>query len=290
MATHLARLALALAWLLGLGALAYFAWQGLPYYLTPLIERPRHPLYWTFKPGGSLGLAFGITGASLMVVMQLYTLRKRARWLRRAGALRWWLRFHIFCGVTGPLFILLHSSFKVQGLVALSFWSMVAVALSGVLGRYLYQLLPRRRSGAELTLDEVRRLSDELTARLQEGFGVEEAEIEHLDRLATAGLEPDAALLPLLFRLPFDGVRLRWRVGRWRQGLHAKVPRGTTRRLARLALRRAQLRRRSLVLSRLQELFYYWHVLHKPFAVVMYLFMFVHIGVATATGYAWTFR
>ena len=37
-------------------------------------------------------------------------------------------------GICGPLFIILHSSFKVGGLVALSFWSMIAVAVSGIAG------------------------------------------------------------------------------------------------------------------------------------------------------------
>ena len=34
-----------------------------------------------------------------------------------------------------------------------------------------------------------------------------------------------------------------------------------------------------------RQMFYYWHVLHKPFAIVMYVFMFVHILVAVFTGY-----
>ncbi len=58
-------------------------------------------------------------------------------------------------------------------------------------------------------------------------------------------------------------------------------------RFARLARQKALLRRRLLLWSRLHELFHYWHVLHKPFAVVMYLFMVVHVAVALATGYAW---
>ena len=50
---------------------------------------------------------------------------------------------------------------------------------------------------------------------------------------------------------------------------------------------RAFLERRILLWDRLQRLFHYWHVLHKPFAVIMYLFMIVHVGVALATGYGW---
>ena len=64
-----------------------------------------------------------------MLLMLLYSVRKRVGFLRRLGPLSRWLDGHIFLGVFGPLLVMLHSSFKVQGLVALSFWSMVAVAL-----------------------------------------------------------------------------------------------------------------------------------------------------------------
>ena len=138
---------------------AYLAVEGSDYYLTPLIERPRHAGYWQLKPGGSRGLAYGIVGSSMMVLMLVYTMRKRIPPLRRLGSLSGWLDFHIFCGIIGPLLVVLHSSFKVGGLVALSFWSMVLVALSGFIGRYLYVQFPRRRSGDELDLAEARALS-----------------------------------------------------------------------------------------------------------------------------------
>ena len=42
--------------------------------------------------------------------------------------------------------------------------------------------------------------------------------------------------------------------------------------------------------ERLRQLFHYWHVLHKPFAVVMYLFLIVHIVVVSLAGYGLGFR
>ena len=50
---------------------------------------------------------------------------------------------------------------------------------------------------------------------------------------------------------------------------------------------KADARRRILLWSRLHDLFHYWHVAHKPFAIVMYVFMLLHVGVALWTGYAW---
>jgi hypothetical protein len=47
------------------------------------------------------------------------------------------------------------------------------------------------------------------------------------------------------------------------------------------------LKRRALLWDQMQRLFHWWHVLHKPFAAIMYLVMAIHIVVAVWTGYAW---
>ncbi len=283
------RVVLSSAYLLTLGLLGYLAWRGWSYYGTPLLERPRHTDYWLLKPGGSLGHAFGVIGASLMTIMHLYTLRKRWSLLRRAGRLSIWLDFHIYCGMIGPLFIVLHSSLKVKGLVSISFWSMVAVVLSGFLGRFLYVQVPRRRSGDQLTLDEVETLAAAQVAELQEVYGLSNEDLRDLDGLAAMGTSGAGSLLGLFWRLPLDQIALRTRLrGFWKK--LGGVPGKSVKRLHRLTLERAQLRQRIEVLSRLQELFHYWHVFHKPFAVVMYIFMVIHIGVAIATGYGWSSR
>lgn len=273
-------------YLASLGAILYLLARGWSYYQTPLNLRPRHEDYWLLKPGGSLGHALGITGAVLMVLMQLYSLRKRWPRLRTFGRLNRWLDFHIYCGLIGPLLVVLHSSFKVGGLVAVSFWSMMAVVLSGVLGRYLYLQVPRRRSGDQLSLDEVKQLSITLTERLQSSYGVSPEKLHLMDEIALADIDPGRSLWLLLLRLPFDNLKLRRRLGSFQRGLDT-LSAGSLVELRRLTLERVQLQRRIVMLGRLQELFFYWHVLHKPFAVVMYIFMAVHIGVAIVTGYGW---
>jgi hypothetical protein len=42
--------------------------------------------------------------------------------------------------------------------VAISFWSMVAVFLSGIIGRFIYIQIPRTIEGRELSLSEVQEL------------------------------------------------------------------------------------------------------------------------------------
>ncbi|HYC60057.1 MAG TPA: hypothetical protein VEK79_10890 [Thermoanaerobaculia bacterium] len=248
-------------YLIAFAALAHYLSEGWSYYRTPLIERPHHPQFWSLKPGGTLGQAFGSTGAALMTIMLLYSVRKRVKPLRKAGPLSIWLDFHIFCGVIGPLLIVLHSSFKVQGLVALSFWSMIAVALSGVVGRYLYLQIPRTRAGDERTLSDVEQESRALSTRLRE-LGMTDEQLRELDAIAA--------------------IQSRW-TRRSRLRAFERVHGG--RQLVNVIERKAQLQRRILRWHRLQEVFHHWHVFHKPFAIVMYLFLIVHIVVVTMTGY-----
>ena len=255
------RVVLALLYLAAFAALAHYLSEGWSYYRTPLIERPHHPQFWSLKPGGTLGQAFGIVGAGLMTVMLLYSVRKRVKPLRKAGPLSVWLDFHIFCGVVGPLLIVLHSSFKAQGLVALSFWSMIAVALSGVIGRYLYLQIPRTRAGDERTLADVEAESRALSERLHE-LGLTGEHLKELEQIAAV-----------------PGTLARRRRLRAFERAHGG------RELVALIEQKARLHRRILRWHRLQEVFHHWHVFHKPFAVIMYLFLIVHIVVVTMTGY-----
>jgi hypothetical protein len=219
----------------------------------------------------------------MMSVLLLYSVRKRVPGLRRLGPLARWLDIHIFLGVLGPLLIVLHSSFKVHGLVALSFWSMVAVATSGVLGRYLYLQIPRTRAGDELTLAELVAQDAALTERLRTEFGFDEYHLGRLDALASPP-RPPGLLKALLGMLVADlslGRRLR------AFGYESGAPLSLYRPLMRVISQKAQVRRRIVLWDAMHRLFHYWHVIHKPFAVVMYLFMIVHVVVASMTGYGW---
>jgi hypothetical protein len=172
---------LILLYALSFGVVLVLFSRGLDFYRTPLLERAHHAGYWQWKAGGTIGHKLGIVGGSMMALMLLYSVRKRVGALRRAGPLSRWLDAHIYLGIIGPLLVVLHSSFKVQGLVALSFWSMVIVASSGVLGRYLYLQIPRTRAGEELALAELEKQDRELSERLSSRFGLDDKQLARLD-------------------------------------------------------------------------------------------------------------
>lgn len=279
------RVGLGTLYLVSLAAILLLLARGEPYYATPLAERARHPDYWDWKSGGHIGHLLGLVGSAMMVLMLLYSVRKRVRLFRRWGPLGRWLDVHIFFGLVGPALVILHSAFKVQGLVALSFWSMIAVAASGVLGRYLYLQIPRTRAGEELTLRELTELDRDLSERLKSGFGLDDALLRRLEALSRPP-DPSHGLV----RVTAEIV-----LGAWREHGDLKallrecrgVPKSLTRVFELTVRQKHRLHRRILLWDRLHALFHYWHVFHKPFAVVMYLFLVVHVAVALVTGYGW---
>jgi hypothetical protein len=166
---------------------------------------------------------------------------------------------------------------------------MVIVALSGVAGRYLYLQIPRTRAGDELALAELERQDRELAEQLRTRFHLRDSQIVQLDQLAA---DPAAARLGLvrgLARMVWDDVCRRSRLRRFARSCRA-VPASVFREFERIVREKASARRRILLWDRLHEVFHYWHVLHKPFAIVMYLFMIVHVLVAMVTGYGWVGR
>jgi len=138
-----------------LGGAALFS--GREYYVTRLTERPFSPLHELYAPTGLIGHGFGIIGSLMVIVgVALYSGRKRIPFLARVGKLRGWLQLHIFLCLLGPFLILLHTTFKFGGFVAISFWSMTLVVGSGVFGRYVYVWIPKTMNGRFLEAKEVR--------------------------------------------------------------------------------------------------------------------------------------
>jgi hypothetical protein len=219
-------------------------------------------------------------------------LRKRNARGFRYGKIGHWLNVHILFGILGPLYITLHTAWKFQGIVSVSYYSMLAVMFSGFIGRYLYVQIPRALSGDELTIREIDERDKAMTARLIEEYKVEEALLARIRLISGVGGEapvkgPAAILLTVVNNLTRRPRLLRLRSRLRRE--YRQISRKEINELMRLIDRKTLLLRKKLLLSAIQPLFHYWHVAHKPFALVMILIMFVHIAVALAFGYQWIF-
>jgi hypothetical protein len=96
------------------------------------------------------GHGMGIVGFSLMVMTEtLYSLRKRSRSVRW-GRMASWLQFHIFTGLVGPYMVLLHTSWKFNGIAGVTTLFTVIIVVSGFIGRYIFTRIPRTLDGLEI--------------------------------------------------------------------------------------------------------------------------------------------
>jgi hypothetical protein len=270
-------------------ALVIFSLIGFPYYNIPLEERFFHENHNLLKPGGDWGHGLGIVGSFLMILGMLsYMLRKRVRALSRFGILKYWLEFHIFLCTLGPLMILFHTTFKFGGLVAVSFWSMVAVFLSGIIGRFIYIQIPRTIEGRELSLNEVRDLKTNIGLMLSESYHLNEESYQAVIESTKKKVEryEKNFITRFIRRTKEDRNTLR----NIRSVLKKNhLPHREMRQVVKLVRHEISLNRRIDRLVLMQNLFRYWHVAHLPFALVMLIIMVIHVTVAIVLGYHWIF-
>jgi hypothetical protein len=101
------------------------------------------------SPDSIAGYTYAITGTLfLLLAAILYSLRRRSHKKRAAGQLHASLNWHICFGVLGLVFLFLHSfgNFNPRtGTYAL--YGMIALAVSGIVGRFLDRLVPRLIAG-----------------------------------------------------------------------------------------------------------------------------------------------
>lgn len=250
---------------------------GLPYWLTPTGLRPDHSLHPWFGSGSIVGLLVGIVGTGLMTVLLLYSVRKWIPFLEFMGTSQFWMRFHMLCGLLGPLFILVHGGLKLpSGFIGIGFWCMVLVAVSGFFGRYLFGYFPATAAGLRLDLEaEQRRLAD-LRARLvaeTQDAGVSE-QVGTAMRLARdVYFEPRS-----LGELVVLDADVRRRADLIRIMLHrAGLPSDARVRAERTLLQQLATRRNMAGFEVARKFLRYWNLFHQPLALAMYLIVIVHI-------------
>ncbi|MGH9702387.1 MAG: hypothetical protein ACRD4K_03335 [Candidatus Acidiferrales bacterium] len=289
---------LAAAWLVAAVFTATMVVYGASYYLLGAADRPYSPKHALLRPSGSIGIKLGILGTVLFFGIYFYYFRKRWGWLRSIGMTKHWLDFHIVMGVTAPIIIACHAAFKFRGIAGMAFWIMVAVAVSGIVGRYLYSQIPRHLNAAELSWQELKDEQEELTAQL-----ATQKIFVHRDLSSAFRPLPTAeqvrsqnifASLVYMFSLdlsrPFRVAALRRRALR-AGGVFMTVGglfssgRDDIERVVQVARRQAALTKRMVFLSRSQEVFQLWHVVHRPFSYAFLVLAILHISAVFLLGY-----
>jgi hypothetical protein len=263
--------------------------RGFTYYSAPLSERLRNPLHVWLKPGGPLGLAFGLAGFAMFVFMWLYPLRKKIRWLAWTGKLGSWLRIHILAGLWIPLVVAVHAAWRFEGVIGLGYYAMLIVCLSGVVGRYLYVRIPHSHSGLELSIEEVAAERTMLISRIANALGVDTAEVRKLLALEPPPEDKLSWSQTLVKLFKDDRTRARALKRLRREWCHAgpgrrNVDPHTLRQVLSLARREMALQQQARMLEATRLVFGYWHVAHRPVAVTALVAVMVHVIVAVMIG------
>jgi hypothetical protein len=238
-----------------------------------------------------LGYWLGITGASMMLLLLLYPVRKRARWLRNAGPVRHWFRVHMILGLLGPLLVLIHSNFTLGSINSrVALFCTLIVAGSGIFGRYLYAKTHNGLYGQKLTLELMR---EDIEANRMNGTALADivAPVDQaLTTLETRTIQADDRLLSavaLAIEVVSRILVLRLRIRRLlREQLHqlralppasASSEKRALDHTFQLLERRLSTVRTFAQLRACERLFSLWHIIHYPLFMVMVVAAVVHV-------------
>ena len=270
--------------------LVLLIYNGFSYYKSGIEERVYNTGHNELKPSGTVGHGLGVFGSLFIITgVGTYMARKRYRSLARFGMLKYWLEFHIFLCTLGPVLVLFHTSFKFGGLVAISFWSMVAVFLSGIIGRFIYIQIPRSIEGKALDLNEVRAMKSGFAVSVKDTYSLDDESYNSIMESVKnrAGLR--------YYKNSFLNYLKIWMEDRRSVKLVSEVlrrnnvPPAEYKKLIALVKNDISLNRKIDRLDSMKNLFRYWHVVHLPFALVMLVIMVIHAGVTILLGYRWIF-
>ncbi|MGB5489369.1 MAG: hypothetical protein WBM76_00945 [Woeseiaceae bacterium] len=243
------------------------------------------------RPEDGVGYWLGIIGGSLMLFLLLYPAGKKSALLRRLGLVKHWFRVHMIFGLVGPLLILYHSNFKVDAMNSkVAFYSMLAVAISGVIGKHFYARIHRGLYGKRAGIEELR---TEISESLENSRGLAAILPGFIKELHTISAEllGDQFTRSLGFRKSLSWTfkyyvirtRLYFSI---RRELRARAVISETVRANTNGLRKAadayaakqvRLMRQVAQISFYEKLFSLWHVFHMPLFLVLVISALVHV-------------
>ena len=239
----------------------------------------RESLKISAEPGRTVSLWLGWVGLIAMLLMNFYSMRKRFGFMQNWGKLSSWLNFHVFCGLLGPMFIFFHCNFKVRGLVAISFWSMVVSFTSGIIGRYFYVQLLKARVDFENDASQKLSRLDQILEKNKIEASTEEKKVYSNKALAFAGVPQNTESINPLVALASSVA------GDFRRSFSdPAIPTNWPPVSKYILIDYAISYRRAVLLDPFQRLMGHWHTFHFPFAVFMYLVAIVHVATALILG------
>jgi len=229
--------------------------------------------------GEFFGHSLGIFGFTLMIMTEtLYTLRKRTR-SSRWGRMSNWLKFHIFTGLVGPYMVLLHTSWKFNGLAGIVMLLTVIIVASGIVGRYIYTAIPRTADGVELASSQLEQEIMTGEAELQRWLNTRSDATRTLPKHLIAPDDKERTQLFFIFGYAFLEWGHRWQWWLEKRRVDTTV-RAQISQLEKMIQQRRALRRQVDSLAMARRMLSLWHAVHIPIGVALFTAAFVHIVAA----------
>ncbi len=212
------------------------------------------------------GHTLGIVGFILMLMTEiLYTLRKRSR-QARWGRMSTWLEFHIFTGLVGPYLVLLHTSWKFNGLAGWVTLLTLIVVASGFIGRYIYTSVPRTMDGVEVEGDVISQEITRTQKEIEDWLASRPQFTRDLANRIVEGKGVDSIVQQAAW-----GIETRRMTPELRE--QAQI-------LMSMARRRRLLKRQLSSVAFTRRLLAIWHAVHIPIGMALFTAAFIHIFAA----------
>lgn len=241
-------------------------------------------------PEYGLGYLLGLVGGSAMLLLLFYPLRKHIRFMNKLGAIRHWFRLHMALGVIGPIMVLYHCNFSLGSVNSnVALFSMLTVAGSGLIGRFIYTRIHHGLYGQRLTLQEMRQELDQQKDKLGQLFDSMPRVQAHLASLEKMVLRRRNFTLQLLY-IPIIATSIRWK----RHLIKKMLKKDIRKNASSIAQHDADAReaiknslrtiseyldttRKTGQLMTYERMFAIWHVLHLPLFFMLIITGFIHV-------------
>jgi hypothetical protein len=264
-----------------------YSWS---YYSLPWEERFESPLHHRLRPWGSLGHLYGNIGIALILGNLLYLVRRRLVGVAWLGSMRAWMDWHVFSGIVGPAFVLLHSAFTLRTWPAIvSSGSLVIVVATGLFGRYLYRLVPRVSDGRQEPAEELAADVDHALMALR-GLGTGATEAADLVETRVERAVERAGSARTGFGAIVIALRALWQLRDLRTAarsiaLGAGAAAADATEIGRGAAQIGRLIARIDLIDTLARAASFWRGVHRNLVIVMLVTASLHVSIAIYLGF-----
>ena len=230
--------------------------------------------------GSSFGLAYGVAGTALILLLAFFGIRKR--WYRSTfGTLEQWMQSHIYLGVLVLVILFFHTGGRFNDKIAVATLVLVIIVVaSGIVGAILYATVPRMLTEveSELTVEE---LADQLNQLARS-----------MARVASGRSAPFQRIYDELMRQTAPGPLAGWRLivsrlkrksqqdADWARliGLVPREEQEELRQMLVVSRQRRELLLRLVYQQRYKNVLEFWLYIHVPFTIALLAFAILHIA------------